>query len=83
MQKSIIIFLIAMCTLTGCNVEDFESATPSYGHHFIKIYEEDSGDIVYDSRTGVQYWKSTMSGSYGELTLLVDSEGKPLIYKGE
>lgn len=44
------------------------------------------GKLVIDRQTGVEYWyiepKAGEGGSYS-LTLLVDSEGKPVIWKGE
>ena len=47
---------------------------------FKPLFKEDGGVVVYDIRTGVQYWKTTNLYNYGSLTLLVDEEGKPLIY---
>ena len=44
------------------------------------------GKLVIDRQTGVEYWyiepKAGEGGSYC-LTLLVDQDGKPLIWKGE
>lgn len=44
------------------------------------------GKLVVDKQTGCEYWyiepKAGEGGSYS-LTLLVDQDGKPLIYKGE
>jgi hypothetical protein len=44
------------------------------------------GKLVIDRQTGVEYWyiepKAGEGGSFC-LTLLVDQDGKPLIYKGE
>ncbi len=47
---------------------------------FETLYEEDYGSVVYDIRTGVQYWRSEGKDNFGTLTLLVDEKGKPLIY---
>lgn len=47
---------------------------------FKPLFKDDDGIVVYDIRTGVQYWKTTNLYNYGSLTLLVDEEGKPLIY---
>ena len=54
----------------------------SYNTHFIRISSEYGGSIVYDSRTGVQYWRSEGAYNNGTLTVLLDTDGKPLIYKG-
>lgn len=40
-----------------------------------------SGYMVVDSQTNVEYWY--INGEAQSLTLLVDQEGKPLVYKGE
>lgn len=50
---------------------------------FKTLFKEDGGHVVYDIRTGVQYWKSTGAYNYGSMTLLVDADGRPLIYEGD
>jgi hypothetical protein len=47
---------------------------------FKVLFKEDYGEVIYDIRTGVQYWRSNGYNNRGTLTLLVDEEGKPLIY---
>ena len=51
---------------------------------FIKVLEESvfisSSEIWADTRTGVQYLYHA-AGSSGGLTVLVDAEGKPLLYR--
>ena len=47
---------------------------------FRTLYEESYGSVIYDTRTGVQYWRSEGYSNWGTLTVLVDEEGKPLIY---
>ena len=50
---------------------------------FIKVLEESSfissSEIWVDTQTGVQYLYHAV-GNSGGLTLLVDAEGKPLLY---
>ena len=51
---------------------------------FIKV-AEDSGfiscnEVLVDTETGVQYLYHSV-GNSGGLTLLVDAEGKPLLYR--
>lgn len=85
-KKIVIALLLSTAVLTGCKAEEFVSTIPvvdEYKDRFIKVSDEHYGMIVYDSMTGVQYWMSTSAYNQGTLTLLVDSEGKPLIYKGE
>ena len=51
---------------------------------FIKVMEESgfisSNEVLVDTQTGVQYLYHA-SGNSGGLTVLVDSEGKPLLYR--
>ena len=50
---------------------------------FIKVMEDSgfisSSEVLVDTQTGVQYLYHAV-GNSGGLTLLVDAEGKPLLY---
>ena len=48
----------------------------------ILLSVEKGGDIIYDIKTGVEYWRSNGVHNYGTLTPLIDKDGKPLIYRG-
>lgn len=73
--------------LVGCDDSQLAQAYASK-----RLYCVDSewttvkGRLVVDAQTGVEYWyiepNAGEGGSYS-LTLLVDSEGKPVIWKGE
>lgn len=78
------IILGVISSLTGCEFksEDF-SGWQRQSQNFRTISEEEYGDIVIDTRTNVEYYMTKSSTSFGNLTLLVDKEGNPLIYKGE
>ena len=51
---------------------------------FIKVMEESgfisSNEVLVDTQTGVQYLYHAV-GNSGGLTLLVDADGKPLLYR--
>ena len=47
---------------------------------FKTLHKENYGRVVYDTRTGVQYWMSSGVHNAGSLTLLVDENGNPLLY---
>lgn len=85
-KLSIAIALLTM-VLFGCGERTIQNeakkAQDSYNTYFIRISSEYSGDVIYDSRTGVQYWRSSGGYNAGTLTMLVDVDGKPLIYKEE
>ena len=48
---------------------------------FVLISSEGIFDICYDKETKVQYSVSRGSYNQGNLTVLVDDEGKPLLYQ--
>lgn len=86
-NKTLILILLLATTLLGCGERTIQNEAKkeqdSYNTYFIKISTENGGSIVYDSRTGVQYWRSNGAYNHGTLTVLTDADGKPLIYKGE
>lgn len=55
----------------------------SNNDRFVKINSENKFYIVYDIKTKVEYAISNGDYNRGTLTLLVDAEGKPLLYTGE
>lgn len=84
MKKSKIIILVivlisSLFILSGCTSSNANNS------RFIEIYDGGnySVKILYDRTTKVQY-VSYINGHGGTaLTVLVDAEGKPLLYKGE
>lgn len=79
--KVLIGAILASAILSGCGmptIEDVEEA-PTY---FIEISREYYGIIVYDTRTGVEYWLSDGMYNYGTLTPLYNADGSLMIYKG-
>lgn len=76
-----LILLLLVVSLSGCRqYKTVENV--SYDTRFVIISKELYGSIVYDEKTGVEYWRSE-GNTNGTLTLLVDKDGKPLIYAGE
>lgn len=86
-NKALLTIMLLTIILSGCSERTIQNEAKkeqdSYNTYFIRISEECDGDIVYDSRTGVQYWRSNGGYNHGTLTVLLDTDGKPLIYKGE
>lgn len=83
-MKKIMISLIIVTTIIGLayilkDIVGIESKADNA--RFIKIDEYDYGYIVYDKQTKVEYAVSNGSYNRGTITLLVDQEGKPLLYK--
>ena len=79
MRKTIVALLLGITCLTGCSVKtDSDSAC-----RFAYIGVGYDFDIIYDRTTGVEYAVSYCAYNKGTVTLLVDADGKPLIYEGE
>lgn len=82
MRKKIVALLLGVICLTGCSVR---IRTDSYSDsaRFVCIGAGHNFDIFYDRTTGVEYAVSCGAYNSGTVTLLVDADGKPLIYEGE
>ena len=83
-NKALTIIILLALILSGCDeITIQDEAKKEQDSYFIELSSEYFGDVVYDSRTGVQYWRSDGTYNRGTLTVLLDADGKPLIYKGE
>lgn len=81
MKKIVILLAVFISGLViGCTSSHSRAMSEEC---FKTLFKEDGGYVVYDIRTGVQYWKSTEAYNYGSMTLLVDADGRPLIYEGD
>ena len=76
-KRMLILFLFIIITLSACASSEGDDTC------FVVIAHRGCGDIIYDKKTGVEYWMVTSGFNKGNLTLLVDEDGKPLIYEGE
>ena len=78
-----IIVLIALLLLVGCaRVETVEPTKTGKTSRFITVETTSSWKVVVDKETGVMYAVSWGGYNTGTFTLLVDADGKPLIYEG-
>lgn len=78
MKKACIVALSAIM-LTGCGNGEEPSEKRFKvldGETFNNFY------IAYDTETGIEYSVSNGVYNHGTLTILVDADGKPLIYEG-
>lgn len=77
------LIIILLLTLCGCDrmskIDDKSYKNKVEKTRFIKIESYDSGSIVVDSETNVEYWISEGAYNYGTLTLLVDESGTPKV----
>ena len=83
-----IMVLSGLVLLTGCTTNDVTVQTAysggkenTYTNRFVKIDSEPNFDVIYDKETKVMYTVSNCYRNSGNVTLLVDAEGKPLLYQ--
>lgn len=84
MKKIIIsLLIIIVVILVGWLLKDV-TISNNYAENgrFIQIYNQSSMRIYYDKETKVMYLISDIYKG-GGITVLVDKDGKPLLYRGE
>lgn len=69
--KILVLLIISLFALTGCEADD-----NGYRFELIKVYYDAS--LCYDTETGVEYLLKDRG-----ITVLLDAEGKPILYKEE
>lgn len=72
-----IAILGGLVLLTGCSTAINEPEN----YRFINIYQNGSVRIYYDTETNVEYAVRDNGHGGTSMTLLVDAEGKPLLYQ--
>lgn len=83
-MKRIIAIITVVLLLTGCSkVEKVEKTEPVNVSRFMTVEDMVTWEVVADRQTGVMYAVSLGSYNRGTFTLLVDADGKPLIYEGK
>lgn len=85
MKHILIITALLILLATGCaKVENKTEQEPVDVSRFERVEYTAVWEIVADRETGVMYAVSRGMYNQGEFTLLVDADGKPLIWdKGE
>lgn len=71
----VIMIIVTMFALSGC-----AETTGSNQKRFVHLNRETNFSIYYDTETKVEYAVSESSSNYGNVTVLVDADGKPLLY---
>lgn len=79
-----IVLVAAFLLLSGCAKEEVEKTEPEPQNvsRFVVIEDAMHWEVVADRHTGVMYAVSRGGYNHGNFTLLVDADGKPLIWKG-
>ena len=83
MKKLIAIILVVLITLsmTACTTKRQSETVKGEASRMIEIENTSTYCIVYDKYTKVMYAISDGAYNYGTFTLLVDANGKPLLYE--
>ena len=83
-MKRIITAILAMLLVVGCakvkNVQKVENQVDV--SRFVQVESASVWQIVADRETGVMYAVSGGMYNLGTFTLLIDADGKPLLWKG-
>ena len=85
MKKIIISLLIIIgIVLTGLLLKDVTiSNNYAENERFVIIQEDSNGKVMYDKETKVEYFMFNYYKAGGGITVLIDKDGKPLIYGEE
>jgi hypothetical protein len=86
MKKIIAILLlglISLFSLGGCDIKEVESEKVSGNSMFVKVENTGSWYVVYHKETRVMYVVSNDRHNRGNFTIMVDENGNPLLWQGE
>lgn len=74
---AILLTIVIFLCLCGCGFNKIERNTDNGDARMTMIYNDFSVEIYVDNETGVQY----IFGGYNGVCVMVDENGKPLIYQ--
>ena len=80
-MKKLIAMLILAVMLISCSSST--EANARNADRFELIQSTSWCDVIVDTETGVEYAVSIGAYNWGNMTVLVDETGKPIIWKGE
>lgn len=82
-MKRVILTIMLMAVLaTGCAEVESAQSEPVGVSRFMEVENSWNWRVVVDRETGVMYAVSNGNYNVGTFTLLVDADGKPLIWEG-
>lgn len=85
-RRRVLIFAITFMLfigLTACDYAEVEKESEKESSMFIEIEEAAYWSVVYHRETKVMYAVSNGGYNHGTFTLLVDENGKPMLYQAE
>ena len=85
MKRLVLVFLlvVAVLTISGCSDGMYEEPRADASKMFVRVEDCGSFDIMYDKDTKVMYTVSSSRYPYGNITLLVNADGTPKLWKGQ
>ena len=82
---AVLLIIVMLLALQGCapneTASEVDTDNPAQSM-FVEVERTTTWRVVYHKDTGVMYAVSYCSYNMGNFTLLVDAEGRPLIYNG-
>lgn len=82
-MKRIIAIVLILLMFAGCAKVERASKNPVDISRFMMVEQNNIWRIVVDRETKVMYAVSLGNYNNGTFTLLVDADGKPLLWEGE
>lgn len=82
MKRVILTIMLTAVLATGCAEVESAQPEPVEVSRFMEVENSWNWRVVVDRETGVMYAVSNGSYNIGTFTLLVDADGKPLIWGG-
>lgn len=79
---SIVVCTVTLFLMLSSDCLGKQKEKEDQGERFVTVEKNFSYFITYDKETGVMYAVSNGINNAGTFTLLVDKDGKPLIYEG-
>lgn len=81
MRKKLLVLLLTLVVgLTGCNTVNHE-VNENMPSMFVVVEQTSNWYVVYHRDTKVMYTISTGHYNFGNFTLMVDTEGNPLLWE--
>lgn len=83
MKKILVAAILCVLLVTGCNIKKpdrYEDESKNDSSMFVIIEETLHYQILYNKKTKVMYAMSCSYYNYGNFTVLVNSDGTPMLW---
>ena len=83
MKRILSLTCLIMLLLTGCGVESTSCKEVVYADNFVAVESYNSNTIYVDKNTKVMYWKLHYTGSDTGITVILNTDGSPMLWEGD